>query len=117
MAYEKSSFLEHTAIRVKDLQWHIRFFKEALGDPVRSAQGPEDDPVQVWTKGGVQLVADKDFDGPEGRMVHLGIRCDDLEAVLDEVYRRGCTQIEDRPRNWVRLPDGLELELMQVEND
>jgi len=112
MAYAKTSYLEHTAIRVKDIQWHIRFFKEALGMPVRNAQGPEDDPIQVWTVGGVQLVSAKDFAGPEGRMVHLGIRTDDLEAALEEVYKWG---VEEMPqgRNWIRLPDGLEIELMQ----
>lgn len=114
MAYEKTSFLEHTAIRVKDIQWHIRFFKEVLGMPVRNAQGPDDDPIQVWTVGGVQLVSAKDFEGPEGRMVHLGIRTEDLDACLDEAYKWG---VEEMPqgRNWIRLPDGLEIEMMQAE--
>ena len=31
MIYKKKSFVEHTAIRVKDINWHIRFFEEALG--------------------------------------------------------------------------------------
>ncbi|MBC7234333.1 MAG: VOC family protein [Chloroflexi bacterium] len=114
MAYEKTSFLEHTAIRVKDIHWHIRFFKEALGMPVARTQGPEEDPVQVWTVGGVQLVSDKNFEGPEGRMVHLGIRCEDLDAVLDEVYKWGVKQLP-QGRNWIELPDGLQIELMQVQ--
>jgi catechol 2,3-dioxygenase-like lactoylglutathione lyase family enzyme len=114
MAYDKTSFLEHTAIRVKDLQWHIRFFKEALGMPVARAQGPEDDPIQVWTVGGVQLVSAKDFEGPEGRMVHLGIRCEDLEAALDEAYANWGVKQLPQGRNWIELPDGLQIELMQL---
>lgn len=114
MAYSKTCFLEHTAVRVKDLQWHIRFFEQALGMPVARSQGPADNPIQVWTVGGVQLVAAKDFEGPEGRLVHLGIRCDDLEAAMDEAYKWGVTQLP-QGRNWIKLPEGMEIELMQKE--
>ena len=114
MAYDKKSYLEHTAVRVKDIHWHIRFFEQALGMPLRSVQGEKEDPKQVWTVGGVQLVSDKSFEGPEGRMVHLGIMTDDLEAALDEVYKfPGVTQLPNG-RNWFALPDGLQVELMQA---
>jgi hypothetical protein len=114
MAYEKKSYLEHTAVRVKDIHWHIRFFKEALGMPIRNVQGAADDPVQLWLIGGVQLVSDKKFEGPEGRMVHLGIMTEDLEAALNEVYKfEGVTQMPNG-RNWFALPDGLAVELMQA---
>jgi catechol 2,3-dioxygenase-like lactoylglutathione lyase family enzyme len=114
MAYAKKSYLEHTAVRVKDIHWHVRFFKEALGMPIRNVQGPEDDPIQLWVIGGVQLVSDKQFAGPEGRMVHLGIMTEDLEAALDEVYKfEGVTQLPNG-RNWFALPDGLAIELMQA---
>jgi catechol 2,3-dioxygenase-like lactoylglutathione lyase family enzyme len=118
MAYGKSCYLEHTAVRVKDLQWHIRFFKEALGMSVMNATGPADDPIQVWVQaanggGRVQLVAAKDFDGPEGRLVHLGISCDDLDAAVEEVYKWGVTQLP-QGRNWIKLPDGMEIELISV---
>ena len=115
MAYTKTCFLEHTAVKVKDIQWHIRFFSEALGMPVARSQGSEDDPIQVWTVGGVQLVSAKDFDGPEGRMVHLGIRCEDLEAVLEEAYGKWGVSELPQGRNWIKLPDGMEIELMQIE--
>lgn len=112
MAYDKTSWLEHTAIRVKDIQWHIRFFAEALGMPVSGVQGSPEDPIQVWTVGGVQIVSDKNFDGPEGRMAHLGIRTDDLQAALEEVYKWG---VQEMPQghNWFTTPDGLAIELMQ----
>ncbi|MBN1400102.1 MAG: VOC family protein [Anaerolineae bacterium] len=118
MAYTKGSILEHVAVRVKDLQWHIRFFEEALGMSVQSASGPADNPTQVWVQaagggGRVQIVAAQDFDGPEGRLVHLGITCDDLEAALDEVYKWGVSQLP-QGRNWIKLPDGMEIELMQA---
>mgnify|MGYP003594061023 CR=1 FL=1 len=81
MAYEKTCYLQHTAIYVKDIQWHTRFFT-AIGMPVTRVAGDPDAPDQVWTAGGMQLVSAKEFDGPEGRMAHLGILADDLEAAL-----------------------------------
>ena len=114
MPYGKKSYLQHTAIRVKDIRWHIRFFSEALGMPVDRTQGDEADPIQVWTVGGLQLVSAKDFAGPEGRMVHLGIMTEDLEAALAEVYKwEGVRQLPNG-RNWFELPDGLQIELMQA---
>jgi hypothetical protein len=87
----KKTYMEHAAIRVKDIQWHIRFFKEALGMSIRNVEGPEDDPKQVWFFGGVQLVSDPGFEGPEGRSAHLGIMTEDLEASIEEVNRWGVT--------------------------
>ena len=112
MPYDKTSYLEHTVVRVKDIQWHVRFFEEALGMPVARVQGDADDPAQVWTVGGMQLVADKDFEGPEGRMAHLGIRTADLDSALEEVYKWGVTELP-QGHNWFALPDGLAIELMQ----
>ena len=113
MAYPKKSYLEHTAIRVNDIQWHIRFFKEALGMPIRDLEGPKDNPQQVWTIGGVQLVSDPNFEGPEGRVAHFGIMTEDLEAALEEVYKWDVTEMP-QGRNWFKLPDGLCIELLQA---
>jgi hypothetical protein len=113
MIRREKSYLEHTAIRVKDIQWHIRFFGEVLGMSVRSVDGPEDQPKQVWTIGGLQLVSDPGFEGPEGRIAHLGIMTEDLEASLEEVYKWNVTRMP-QGRNWFALPDGLSIELMQA---
>jgi len=116
MPYQKKSYLEHAAIRVKDIQWHIRFFKEALGMPLRSVDGPADDPKQVWTIGGLQLVSDPAFEGPEGRIAHLGIMTEDVEALLEEVYKWGVTQMP-QGRHWFALPDGLVIEILQAKGN
>jgi catechol 2,3-dioxygenase-like lactoylglutathione lyase family enzyme len=109
----RKSFVEHVAIRVKDIHWHIRFFAQALGMPVREADGDLADPKQVWTVGGVQLIADPGFSGPEGRLAHLGVMTADLEGALREVYKWDVTQMP-QGRNWVALPDGLSIELIQA---
>jgi catechol 2,3-dioxygenase-like lactoylglutathione lyase family enzyme len=116
MAFQRKSYLEHTAIRVRDIQWHIRFFREALGMTLRSMDGPEDHPKQVWTIGGLQLVSDPSFEGPEGRIAHLGIMTEDLESTLEEVYKWDVTQMP-QGRNWVALPDGLIIELLQAKGN
>jgi len=113
MAYGKQSYVEHAAIRVKDIHWHIRFFREVLGMTLREVQGPDEAPAQVWTIGGFQLISDPDFEGPEGRLGHIGVMTEDLEAALKEAAAWGVTQLPQGP-NWLRLPDGLCLEVIQA---
>ena len=97
MSYTKRSYVEHVAVRVKDIQWHIRFFREALGMAIREVDGPADAPRQVWTVGGVQLMADPDFEGPEGRLAHLGVMTEDLEGALAAASAWGVTTRGSRP--------------------
>lgn len=107
------AYLEHVAIRVSDIAWHIGFFRSVLGMEMREVDGPEDAPRQYWTLGGLQFMADPGFAGPEGRLAHLGIMVEDL----DEALRRAAAyDVRALPqgRNWIALPDGLELELIQA---
>jgi catechol 2,3-dioxygenase-like lactoylglutathione lyase family enzyme len=73
----KRSYVEHVAVRVKDIQWHIRFFREVLGMTVHEVDGSADAPKQIWTIGG------------------------------------GVKELA-QGRNWLALPDGLEVELIQA---
>jgi len=101
------------AVRVKDIQWHIRVFREVLGMTVREVDGSADAPKQIWTIGGMQLMSDPGFAGPEGRLAHLGIMCEDLEAALQAAKAWGVKELP-QGRNWLALPDGLEVELIQA---
>ncbi len=113
MAYGKRSYVEHVAVRVKDIEWHVRFFRDALGMTIRDVDGPAENPKQIWTVGGVQLVADPAFEGPEGRLVHLGIMADDAEAVLQAAKAWGVSELP-QGRNYLALPDGLSIEIIQA---
>lgn len=113
MAHSSKSYVEHVAIKVKDIDWHIRFFKEVLGMTVREVTGPDGAPEKAWTLGGMQFNVDPDFNGPEGRLAHLGIMVEDLETTLVEAQKWGVRELP-MGRNWLALPDGLELELMQA---
>src|SRR5512142_2242848 len=116
MTYTQRSYVEHAAIRVRDIDWHIRFFREALGMTVREVDGNPDHPKQVWTVGGVQLIHDAAYTGPEGRLGHLGIFTEDLESALAAAVAHGAQPLP-HGRNWLALPEGLVLELLQAKND
>ena len=113
MTHPKKAYLEHVAIWVKDIHWHIRFFDEVLGMTLRQVDGTLENPRQYWTLGGMQFISSPDFAGPEGRLGHLGVMCEDLEAALAAAQAFGVTEMP-QGRNWLRLPDGLAVELMQA---
>ncbi|WP_206955896.1 VOC family protein [Trinickia acidisoli] len=108
------AYLEHVAIWVKDIHWHIRFFEEVLGMTLREVDGTREEPCQYWTIGGLQFIQAPRYEGPEGRLAHLGVMCEDLEAALTAAQRFGVTEML-QGRNWLRLPDGLTVELIQAE--
>jgi 2-dehydropantoate 2-reductase len=111
------SFVEHVAIRVRDIHWHIRFFREVLGQQLREVDGTEDNPRQYWTLGGMQLMATPDFEAPPsndaGWLAHLGVMVDDLEAAL-AAARAWDVKVLPQGSNWLQLPDGLAVELIQA---
>ena len=107
------AYVEHVAIQVRDIHWHIRFFGEVCGMAMREVQGPLENPAQYWTLGGLQFIAAPDFDGPEGRLAHLGVMCEDVEAAISAAHAFGVTEMP-QGRNWLRLPDGLAVEFLQA---
>jgi len=116
MVNARKAYLEHVAIFVRDIHFHIRFFEEVLGMTMREVDGTPEAPRQYWTLGGMQFIAMPDFAGPEGRLAHLGVMCEDLEAALAEARKYDVTEMS-QGRNWLRLPDGLAVELIQATGD
>jgi catechol 2,3-dioxygenase-like lactoylglutathione lyase family enzyme len=110
------AYVEHVAIWVRDIHWHIRFFHDVLGMTMRELEGPADDPRQYWTLGGMQFIASPDFAGPEGRLAHLGVMCEDLEAALSAAHAFDVVEMS-QGRNWLRLPDGLAIEFIQASGE
>ena len=107
------AYLEHVAIWVKDIRWHIRFFEDVFGMTLREVAGPVEAPRQYWTLGGLQFIHAPQYEGPEGRLAHLGVMCEDLEAALAAAQAHGVSEMP-QGRNWLRLPDGLAVELIKA---
>jgi catechol 2,3-dioxygenase-like lactoylglutathione lyase family enzyme len=107
------AYVEHVAIWVKDIHWHIRFFERVLGMTLREVDGTLEAPRQYWTLGGLQFIHEPRHEGSEGRLAHLGVMCADLEAALAAAQAFGVTEMP-QGRNWLRLPDGLAVELIQA---
>lgn len=113
MSAATRAYVEHVAIWVSDIHWYIRFFNEVCGMAMREVQGTAEEPIQYWTLGGLQFMARPGHAGPEGRLGHLGVMCEDLEAALAAAQAFGAKEMP-QGRNWLRLPDGLAVEFIQA---
>ncbi|WP_332687874.1 VOC family protein [Devosia sp.] len=117
MSYPQKSYVEHVAVRVRDIQWHIDFFYQVLGMDVREIDGPADAPNQYCTIGGMQLMSTPGFEAPPsndaGWLAHIGIMVEDLDAAIAEADKWKVKQLP-QGRNWLQLPDGLAIELIQA---
>jgi hypothetical protein len=107
---EKKATIGHTAVKVKDIQGAIALLEDLLSFTVSRQAGEGEIPSNVWFEEGLQLVHDPHFEGPEGRLHHLGVLVADREAIVQTCKEKGLSEV--RP-NWYALPDGLVLEFLQ----
>ena len=110
-----ASYLEHMALKVSDIEWHVKFFEEVSDMPVRMTLG-EAPNRKIWLHAGIQLNEETDFENVEGRADHLGIMTDNVDAVLEKAYALG---VEELPQghNWIKLPSGIHIEVIGAKND
>lgn len=109
-------YLEHTALYVKDLEWHVIFFKAALGMTVKQERPTAAGTWQVWLDGGLQLIHDPEYNAGEGRLAHLGIMTDNLDRAIETATANGASILSTN-KNWMKLPEGVIIELMQATPD
>ena len=111
----RQSYLEHSAVTVRDIEWSQKFFEKILGMTETRRKEKDGHLKMVWLKGGVQLVAaPEDYKAGQGH--HLGIVVEDMPEVLREMLAvKGVHHIEGKPEKWVQLPDGLTLEVNCVD--
>lgn len=108
---KKKSYLEHAAVTVDNIDWCVDFFKNALGMEIVRKKEYNGRLHQVWLSGGLQLIAS---DYIVKHADHLGIVVQDFEKTLkDMLSYEGVRHIEGKPEKWVKLPNGLVLELFQ----
>jgi glyoxylase I family protein len=81
----------HIAVRVKDFDAVVRFYKEGLGLAERIAWGEGDKRAIMLDAGNGNCV--EVFAGgaekPEGQIVHLALRTDDVDALLRRAVAAG----------------------------
>lgn len=106
-----AAYLDHVAFTVRDITPHLAFFRDVLGMTVTKRDGNLEKPSQVWLLGGLQIVEDADFRGPEGRFAHLGLICADVPAAIRGALAHGGKSL-DKGAHWVEMPDGLLLEFL-----
>lgn len=116
MKFGNFGIVEHVAFQVSDINWHINFFAKVFGMKVNKVIGSKSEPEIAWLSGGIQLISVK---GPLEKMNdHIGIVVTDLEATLDSVENlRDVHPVQGKERNWISIPDGVVLELIQGRSD
>lgn len=109
-----SAYLEHCALNVSDISWHLRFFRQVLGMTVTMVRGDQLCPDQAWTLGGIQLVSRPGSTASPGVLNHLGMAVVDPDAAIEAARAFG---VESDPRgdHWLALPDGIVLELLPAD--
>lgn len=112
MIFRTEAFVDHAAYFVKDTDFDTHFFTEVLGFTVREIRGEK--PAQrVFLNGGIQLIQDTDAAERDPLDGHLGIICEDREEVLKRAAKMNI-EVLPKGSNWLRLPDGLILEILQA---
>lgn len=108
--------VEHVAYQVSDISWHIDFFQTVFGMKINKIKGDQDAPEIVWLSGGIQLISIAKT--PEKMSDHIGMVVADLEATLTLVKKRPDVHpAQGKDQNWIILPDGAVLELIQGNRD
>ena len=108
------AYVEHVGVTVRDIEWDVKFFRDVLGMEItRTREDNEGNWQMVWLKGGLQLIAAPQ-DWPKGQCHHLGLVVEDFEAARKAMLAvDGVEQVTGKPEKWLRLPDGLTIELFQ----
>lgn len=103
--------LNHVALSVKDLEWHVHFFHKVLGMSIKKSAG-ERPTRKVWFNEGIQLNEVTEMREDVGVYNHLGIETNDVRQTLERVYLNGCTE-SSQGEQWFCLPSGIVIELKE----
>lgn len=107
-----SGHVDHCAIPVVDIQWHISFFKDVFGMKVREQRVSREGIEQVWMNGGMQF--NRVRMAPEKNdSFHIGIMVENVSEKLNAAFKfEGVKQFYSK-YGWIILPEGLIIEMIQ----
>ena len=116
MPAEWSLTPHHTAIKVRDLNACVAFFRDTLGLTPRLVRPDWDHPEMVWFEG-IQLVqaSDDDLAQPEGwRLFHVALQAENAEAAVAALQGQGYRFQPHEPGTpWFFTgTEGIEIELL-----
>jgi len=103
--------LDHVALKVSDLEWHVEFFKQVFGMTVKKMAGEKPE-RKVWFNEGIQLneIASEDYE--KGQMDHLGIITNEYDKTAEKIRKWNAAGLPQGD-NWFRIPSGICIELMK----
>lgn len=102
--------IDHAAFNAADPAWYVEFFRAVFGLEVVCEVRDETGALrQVWLDGGVQI--DRGEERPNGLITHLSLRTPDMALAVQDALARGAASVEGKGAHWVRLPNGVALEL------
>lgn len=106
-------YVEHVAIHVANIGWHIRFCNEVLGMPIRTVEGPSDAPQRITINGGLELISAPNHSNEKGCVAHIGITIQNRKAAIAAAAAWGVAT-DPLHKNTLKLPSGLNIELSQA---
>ncbi len=106
------AYIHHAAYYTGELEWYLRFFREVFGMELQKERTGADGLREVWLMGGIQLCQSRERQLSDGRGAHLCLIVEDLESAREKALAMGCSEMPKH--HWVRLPDGLCLELFEA---
>ncbi len=105
------AYIEHAAYNVNDMDWYLNFFKEVFElTPYR--ERTTDGLRECWLDGGIQLNETTVPQNEDGRCSHLCLLVYGLDELREKALALGALPTEKH--HWLRLPDGLQLELFEA---
>ena len=116
--------MNHTALRVKDMNEAFHFYHEVLKLPIVRTIGPDDNPRIVFLQG-IELSRIRPEDQSGVSFSHLGLEVSRIEEVYEELKKRGVVfdgpvrdiKFEEERKAvkvaFFRDPDGNRVELVE----
>ncbi|MDA8058155.1 MAG: VOC family protein [Actinomycetota bacterium] len=111
MSGGRASRVDHVALCVCRLAWHVALFEQVFGMTLEADEPGE--PHQVWLEGGIQLIECREEPPTGGALAHVAIAVADPSEAGGALARWGCRQLERGPLWWSLSPD-LVVELVDA---
>ena len=91
-----ATYVEHTACKVKDLDWCVKFFTEVFDMPIRLSLGEKPN-RKIW-------------------LHDIALMTTDYDNVHEKCLAWGCTVLPAGD-NWLKMPNGIVIELKRGNNE